>query len=201
MPKFRNNIDLQSNQLVNGVLHNLKSAPVSPVNGMIYYDTSEKRAFIFNEGKWAYASLDPAEFDAAGTGHTEATAHVLAHETAYNHTTFRQDIRQFTFHMSSPAAATGFHITRLFENFTVLRIDSHVNSGTSVAFDIEHRSSVNATGTKLTASPIVAVNLATATTTFSNSLLTANNWLYVNITGVSGTVGYFWLTITCSIRV
>jgi len=200
MPKFRNNIDLQSNQLVNGVFHKSAIAPLSPVEGMVYYNTTDKKAYIYNGTLWVLACVVPADYDPAGTGNTEATAHVSLHESTYRHTTLRLENRQFLFQLYNPVAATGFHIVRLYEGYSMVRIDSHIISGLSVTFNIEHRASINVTGTSLTPVSMISTGLGSSTTSFSNPTLTAGNWLYIYVAAVTGTVGYFWLTITCALR-
>jgi hypothetical protein len=170
MPSFKTNIDLQTNQLLNAVMHNLPAMPSTPVEGQMYYDTGKKTAYIWNGSYWAVWG------DAS-----------LAHE-----------VRQFSCNITSPVARTGSLIIRLYENLTVMRVDSHISSGFQLGFSIEHRSSVNLTGTMITAATIQAVYSGTETTVFSNPVLSANNWLYLNITDVSGTVGMLTITISCS---
>lgn len=46
MAKYLSNIDLSQNQLLNSVLQNLATAPPSPREGQMYYNTAVKRAYI-----------------------------------------------------------------------------------------------------------------------------------------------------------
>ena len=50
--KFASNIDLQNNQLQNGVVHPLSSAPSSPSNGQVYYNTSDFGLWYRRNGAW-----------------------------------------------------------------------------------------------------------------------------------------------------
>ena len=50
--KFLSNIDLNKNQILNGVFQNLASAPASPVAGQFYYDTTSGAAYIRNGSAW-----------------------------------------------------------------------------------------------------------------------------------------------------
>jgi hypothetical protein len=52
--KFLTNVDLVGNQLLNGVIQNLASAPTSPVNGQIYYDTNKGEFGVYSAGTWIY---------------------------------------------------------------------------------------------------------------------------------------------------
>jgi len=46
------NIDMQKNQLQNAVVHPLASAPASPVEGQIYYDTTTKELYFRTNNAW-----------------------------------------------------------------------------------------------------------------------------------------------------
>ena len=170
MPVFKSNVDFQRNQLLSAVLENLSASPSTPVEGQMYYNDLKKTAYIWNGTSW----------EVWGPSKT-------------------QEIRQFCCHIKSPVASTGLSIARLYEDMEVLRIDSHINTGTSASFHIEHRSSVNSTGSNLTSSAIQAVTSGTETTVFTDPLLSANRWLYLNIVSVSGTVGILTITITCAV--
>jgi len=55
--QFLTNIDLVKNQLLNGVIQNLASAPASPVAGLVYYDTTLNQFGVYYGGgtaAWVY---------------------------------------------------------------------------------------------------------------------------------------------------
>jgi len=50
--KYVTHIDLQKNELQNAVLQPLSAPPTSPVEGQIYYDTTDQTAYIRVSGQW-----------------------------------------------------------------------------------------------------------------------------------------------------
>ena len=56
--KFLVNLDLAKNQLLNGVIHNLPSAPSSPSAGQMYFNTSDARLYYYDGMTWQDMSGD-----------------------------------------------------------------------------------------------------------------------------------------------
>lgn len=71
--KFRTNIDLLQNELQNGVIENLSSAPSTPVSGQIYYNNVDNSFYGYDGSNWVLLSGAESSFsgnvivDATGT--------------------------------------------------------------------------------------------------------------------------------------
>lgn len=58
--KILTHLNLSQNELQNAVLHKLATAPATPVVGQIYYNTAEKKAYIYHETGWENLGLSEA---------------------------------------------------------------------------------------------------------------------------------------------
>lgn len=103
--------------------------------------------------------------------------------------------RQYVWVIANPAVG-GILGPRLKTGKTCVRLDSHVAAATSATFNIEERTSPGTAGTNIISSDQVATTTGASTTTFSNSGLAADNWLYVDISAVSGTPGQLAITLS-----
>ena len=56
--KFLTNLDLTKNQIVNVALHNLASAPGTPVQGQVYFNTTDKKIYYWDSAAWIDISGD-----------------------------------------------------------------------------------------------------------------------------------------------
>lgn len=56
--KFLTNLDLTKNQIINVALHNLASAPSSPVAGQVYFNTTDKIIYYWDGTAWIDISGD-----------------------------------------------------------------------------------------------------------------------------------------------
>jgi hypothetical protein len=50
--KFLTNLDLTKNQILNVALHNLASAPGTPVQGQVYFNTTDKKIYYYDSTAW-----------------------------------------------------------------------------------------------------------------------------------------------------
>jgi hypothetical protein len=72
--KFLTNLDLQKNELQNARLQNLATAPSSPVEGQVYYDTALDVVRVYANGAWASLSTGSGTVTAVtGTGAISST--------------------------------------------------------------------------------------------------------------------------------
>lgn len=55
---YLNNIDLNKNEILNGVIHVLAIAPSNPVEGQIYYNSTDSKLFFYDGTNWVDASGD-----------------------------------------------------------------------------------------------------------------------------------------------
>lgn len=74
--KWFNNIDLQQNELQNGVIQNLPSDPSSGKSGQIYYNTTQKKYRYYNGTAWANITADEVQI-VAGDGLTKSGTNPL----------------------------------------------------------------------------------------------------------------------------
>lgn len=50
--RFLTNIDLEKNEIQNVVIHKLATAPSTPVDGQVYFNTSDERYYLRQSGGW-----------------------------------------------------------------------------------------------------------------------------------------------------
>tara|TARA_R110000851_G_scaffold57420_2_gene133758 strand:+ start:3490 stop:4878 length:1389 start_codon:yes stop_codon:yes gene_type:complete len=64
--KFLANIDLNKNQLLNAVIQNLASAPSTPSEGQLYYNTTNNNIYVYDGSSWI-------DLTSQGSGSTDIT--------------------------------------------------------------------------------------------------------------------------------
>lgn len=108
-------------------------------------------------------------------------------------------IRMLTWAISSPAVG-GIVGPRIPENMTVTRVDAYVDAATSATFNIEERGTIGSAGTNIMSADMAAdVTGESDTGAFNNDSLAAGNWLWVDISAVSGTPTQLVITLTCTV--
>ena len=189
MPSFKTNLDLQQNQLVNAVLHNLRDYPLNPVEGQLYYNEGKHLAYLWDGSHWIPWGTS------SGVG---------------------GDIKQFTLNILNPSTRSGAVIVRLYQDLLALRVDAYFSTVNTVNFNIDIRQNVNLAGTNLTDNPMQATNDGNEFTSIDHPYLKKDYWLYINIVSGAGGIeplveggitppagdeeilGMFSITITCS---
>ena len=58
MARYLSNINLSNNQLQNAALHPTASAPSTPVQGQVYFNTMSSKLFVYNGASWLDVSGD-----------------------------------------------------------------------------------------------------------------------------------------------
>lgn len=107
--------------------------------------------------------------------------------------------RAYTWVVKDPAVG-GILGPRLHEAHTVVRLDAYTVGGTSVTYNIEERSTIGAGGSNICSSDEVADSDGESQTgSFNDSSLASGNWLYLDISAVSGSVTQFVVTLTCTV--
>lgn len=79
--KILSNIDLAKNQLQNAVIQPLASAPSSPVEGQIYYNTTDDTIYVWANGAWLDLGVQ------GGSGATDLSQSLSATTVAVNSST------------------------------------------------------------------------------------------------------------------
>ena len=69
MARYLSNINLSNNQLQNAALHPTATAPSSPVEGQVYFNTSSDKLFVYDGASWVDVSGDITSIT-AGAGLT-----------------------------------------------------------------------------------------------------------------------------------
>jgi hypothetical protein len=67
--EYKNDIDLEKNQILNIVLHKLSAAPASPVSGQLYFNTTDSTVYYFDGTAWVAIGGDITSVG-AGSGLT-----------------------------------------------------------------------------------------------------------------------------------
>lgn len=75
---FFTSIDLQQNELLNGVIHKSATAPSSPVQGQIYYDTVQDKLYVYDGSAWNEVGSSQLTVDAGSSSFVSITDGVLS---------------------------------------------------------------------------------------------------------------------------
>jgi hypothetical protein len=89
---------------------------------------------------------------------------------------------------------------RLFCDESCIRVSSFVTTGTNCTFNIQDRTTApNTTGLNIMSVDQTAVTTNTDCTAFSNQILKADSWVFLNITGVTAMSGTLSVTLSSQV--
>lgn len=89
---------------------------------------------------------------------------------------------------------------RVFDSLTVRRIDAYVIGATNAEFNIEERSDPTSAGVDVMGSEFIATTTpASVDSDLSNADIAAGNWVYLDISAISGTPTKLVVSINLSI--
>ena len=109
------------------------------------------------------------------------------------------NVRSFTWVVANPAIG-GVPGPRIAENMLVTRVDGFVDAATSAAFNVEQRTSVGSSGTNILTSDLVATTTGAYSSSVTANQLIGGNYLWIDISAVTGTPTQLVITVTCSLK-
>jgi hypothetical protein len=176
--KFYTPIDLNQNQLYNGALQNLASAPSSPVAGQIYFDTTQNRPFVWNAvgTAWQWYATNSDQLNGQSASYYLARGNATGTQAASTISNLQSTVISYTLDtFAQPQATMNFNGQRL------------SNIGTpSAATDAATKSYVDTTVQGLSPKPsaMVASTAALPTNAYANGALGVGATLTATANGV-----------------
>lgn len=93
-------------------------------------------------------------------------------------------------------AVGGIPGPRISADCTAVRIDAFTEGGTSIDFNVEIRTTIGSSGTDMMAADLTADSTGASDTSLAETALTAADWLYLDISAVSGDVELLCVVVT-----
>ncbi len=180
--KFGNSIDLVKSQILNALIHVLSSAPSSPSEGQVYYDSTNKRVYVYNGTTWVWKATDSDLLQGQNSAYHLSRANHTGTQLAATISDFDTQVRTSRLdQMAAPTASVSMNNQKI---TSLLDPTSAQDAATKAYVD------ATATGLDTKASVRVATTAALASNTRSGNVLTASaNGALASIDGVSLSVG------------
>lgn len=171
MAKYLNNINLNKNELQNARIQNLASAPASPVEGQIYYDTAAHALYVWNGTLWESSALSGVTAVAAEINILTSTT-VTATELNYVHGVTSAIQTQ----LDSKASSNNASFTGTFSAPTGTITSAMIADGTIVDGDISSSAAIaDSKLATISTAGKVSNSATTATATAGNSTIVARD--------------------------
>jgi hypothetical protein len=180
--KFLSNLDMVKNQIINMLHHVLASAPSSPSEGQVYYDSTNKRVYVYNGTTWIWKATDSDLLQGQNSAYHLSRANHSGTQLAATISDFDTQVRTSRLdQMAAPTASVSLNSQKI----TSL-------ADPTAAQDAATKAYVDATAQGLDTK--ASVRVATTTTlpanTRSGNVLTASaNGVLAAIDGVTLVVG------------
>ncbi len=176
--KFGSGIDLVKNQIVNALLQVLSSAPSSPSEAQIYYDSTTKRVYVYNGSTWVWKATDSDLLQGQNSAYHVSRANHTGTQLASTISDFDAQVRTSRLdQMSAPTASVSLNSQKI---TNLLDPTSAQDAATKAYVD------ATATGLDTKASVRVATTTALPSNTRSGNILTASaNGALSSIDGVT----------------
>jgi hypothetical protein len=171
MAKYLNNINLNKNELQNARVQNLASAPSSPVEGQIYYNTADHALYVWNGTLWESSALSGVTAVAAEINILTGTT-VTAAELNYVHGVTSAIQTQ----LDSKASSNNASFTGTFSAPTGTITSAMIADGTIVNGDISASAAIaDSKLATISTAGKVSNSATTATATAGNSTIVARD--------------------------
>ena len=109
--------------------------------------------------------------------------------------TMAQEMKTVTIVVESPVAADNIAISYFFQAVTIREIEHAVTAATNAIWNIEKRSTRGGAGTDINSSDFTSTTTDANATSFSSGGVSADSWLVLAVTSVSGTPAQLCITI------
>lgn len=130
---------------------------------------------------------------------TQGAGEIMWHSNGDVWEAKRMGLIHISFLVPSPVSGVGQWIMKAQQNMTIIRIDSCVMAATSADFNIEIHSNPTTAGVDALSADQQAVTSGASTTSIANPTINTDDWLFVDISAISGTPTVLTVTVVCHV--